>query len=231
MKDTPNLVDLEWNPTYRLVPSCFPPTSLFDAVAEADELDAVFEFQALTNPRLRQELGQIHLVPAEDRVVGPGSTPLMAAFCHLNAAGSRFSDGSFGVYYGASTLEAAVAEVSFHRAEFYRHTRQLPIDLDMRSYVANVQKPLHCIRGGGWEGMHAPDDYGSSQALARELKMKGAYGLVYNSVRSPGDQCVAVFRPPAIRVPVVQGAHVTLKWDGKNISGWYEKSSLKPLMV
>ena len=31
----------------------------------------------------------------------------MAAFTHLNPEGSRFSDGSYGVYYAAHTLATA----------------------------------------------------------------------------------------------------------------------------
>jgi hypothetical protein len=54
----------------------------------------------MTNPRLREEAGNLTLVPLEDRVSGPGTTPIMAAFTHLNPEGSRFSGGSFGVYRG-----------------------------------------------------------------------------------------------------------------------------------
>jgi len=80
--------------------------------------------QALTHPRLRQELGEISLVPPAERVAGPGSTPVMAAFTHLNPRGSRFSDGSWGVYYAASSLDTAVAEVGFHCARFMTETQQ-----------------------------------------------------------------------------------------------------------
>ena len=72
-------VELDWNPSYRLVPSRFPPIGLFDSVASPQELEVAFALQALTNPRLRQEVGQLSLVPQEDRVAGPGSTPVMAA--------------------------------------------------------------------------------------------------------------------------------------------------------
>lgn len=64
--------------------------SLFDKVANPADLDAVFEIEAMTNDRLRDEVGHIAMVALEDRVSGPGTTPIMAAFTHLNPDGSRF---------------------------------------------------------------------------------------------------------------------------------------------
>jgi hypothetical protein len=63
--------------------------------------------EQLTNPRVRDEVGDIALVPPEERVSGPGASYVMAAFTHVNPKGSRFSDGSFGVYYVAAALETA----------------------------------------------------------------------------------------------------------------------------
>lgn len=225
MTPPPPTVALPWRPSYRLVPSRFPPVSLFDDVATADELDAVYAVQALTNPRLRQELGEIALVPREERVLGPGSTPVMAAFTYLNRNGSRFSDGTWGVYYAADSVETAVAEVSHHCARFLAATSEPPIEVDYRAYVADIVQPLHDIRGEAWASVHQPDGYAASVALARELRAAGSWGLLYRSVRREGGECVAVLRPRAVQLPVVQGAHVSLAWDGQRIAGWYGKSA------
>jgi RES domain-containing protein len=226
---TPQCIDVPWRPAYRLIPSRFPPVSLFDDVATQDELDAVFAVQALTNPRLRQEIGEIDLIPRDERTFGPGSTPVMAAFTYLNREGSRFSDSTWGVYYAAESLETAVAEVSFHRARFLAATQQPPIEIDYRAYVANVVQPLHDIRGEPWAAAHDPSSYATSVALARQWRAASSWGLLYRSVRRAGGECVAVFRPKAIQIPVKQGAHVSLIWDGRTISGWYGKSDLHPL--
>ena len=215
---------LGWQPCYRLIPSRFPPVSLFDRVARPEELDAVFAVQALTNPRLRQELGQIHLVAPAERVVGEGSTPVMAAFCHLNPEGSRYSDGSWGVYYAADSLDTAVAEVSHHRARFLAATREPEVELDLRAYVATVVQPLHDVRAQSWRSLHDPDSYAAPQRLARQLRQAGAWGVAYRSVRRAQGQCVALWRPRALQLPVRQGPHVTLHWDGQRIAGWYRKS-------
>lgn len=217
---------LAWNPTYRLIPSRFPPVGLFDRVADSEDLDAIFAIQGLTNPRLRQELGEIALVPVADRLVGHGSSPIMAAFCHLNKQGSRFSDGTWGVYYAASTLPVAVAEISYHRARFLAATAQPALEVDMRSYMAHVTKPLHDLRPKTWRHLHEPDHYGASRMMAAQLRAQQSWGVVYNSVREPSGQCVAILRPPGVEVPAVQGAHVSLCWDGTAISAWYCKSNI-----
>ena len=46
---------------YRLVNSKFPPIGLFDDVASLDEFEALYALQALTNPRLRNEAGDLGL--------------------------------------------------------------------------------------------------------------------------------------------------------------------------
>ena len=217
-------VDPPWNPCYRLIPSRFPPFSVFEKVASAEDFDTLYAVQALVNPRIRQELGEIDLVPAGDRVYGVGSSPIMAAFCHLNPEGSRFSDGTWGVYYGAQTLETAVAEVTYHRAKFLEATAQPAIDVDLRCYVATVRVPLLDVRGV--PGIHDPDSYVASRALAKVHRRRGEPGLLYRSVRDLKHECVALFKPTALRVPVTQGPHVTLCWDGQRIRAWYRKSDV-----
>src|SRR3546814_20329988 len=83
---------------------------LFDKVADPADLEAVFQIEAMTNDRLRDEAGDLSLVPPEDRVAGPGTTPIMAAFTHLNTEGSRLKDGSYGVFYAGLTIATAIAD-------------------------------------------------------------------------------------------------------------------------
>ena len=94
---TPERNRIRWKPSWRLVPSRFPPVSLFDRVSNTEDMDVIQAIEGLTNDRLREELGALHLVPEKERVYGPGRTPIMAAFTHLNPEGSRFTDGSYGV--------------------------------------------------------------------------------------------------------------------------------------
>lgn len=229
---TPPISFVEWHRSFRLIPSRFPTVSLFERVADPDELEVTIAIESLTNPRLRDELGQIALIPPSERVSGPGTTPVMSAFCHLNPLGSRFSDGSWGVYYAADSLVTAVTEVAHHHALFLSSTNEAPIDIDMRAYVGHVRADLHDVRGQGWDEVHDPDNLSASQALARHLRQVdslGSWGIAYRSVRHAGGECVALLRPRAIKPPVIRASHVTLHWHGSGFDKWYEKTEPKLL--
>lgn len=224
LPDEPPLAELAWRPCHRLIPSRFPTVGLYDRVADPADLDVVFAIESLTNPRLRQEAGQIQLVPPAQRVTGAGASLIMAAFTHLNPLGSRFSDGQWGVYYAADSLVTAVAEVSHHRALFLARTQEPAIDLDLRWIKADLKGRLHDLRGAGAPAPAAldPQDYGAGQALARRLRADGSAGIVYPSVRRADGQCAAVFLPTALSRARAAG-HIGLHWDGQRITHWYEK--------
>ncbi|GAA4332893.1 RES family NAD+ phosphorylase [Pigmentiphaga soli] len=226
----PEVRKVRWTPCHRLVPSRFPPTGLYDRVADPADLDVVFAIENLTNPRVRDETGNLQLVPPEDRIAGPGATPIMAAFTHLNPDGSRFSDGSWGVYYAGESLATAVAETMYHRAAFFAATREPAIEVDMRHYLADLSAPLHDLRGRReqWPAVYDPADYSAGQALARTLRGQQSWGIAYDSVRRPQGQCVAVFRPRAL-ARCRQSQHIAFIWDGGRMSGWYSKSDIEPV--
>lgn len=206
---------VEWRPAYRIVSSRFPPVGLFDAIAAPGDLEAIYEIEGLTNPRLREEMGAISLVPPHRRIAGPGTTPVMAAFTHPNPEGSRFSPGGHGVYYAALDRETAIRETVHHRNKFLARTKEPRCQIEMRCYLGDLTGQLHDIRGG-WTELHDPDSYIASQRAAVEWKAAGSNGLVYNSVRHTGGQCAAVFYPDLLS-PVRQGAHLIYHWDGARI--------------
>lgn len=221
----PPLKRIRWTRAYRIVPSRFPPVGVFDRIADPADLDALYEIEALTNPRLREELGSLAMVPKERRISGPGTTPVMAAFTHLNPEGSRFSDGSWGVFYAAHAVATAIEETVWHRERFLRATSEAPLDLQMRCYRSAVHGRLHDLRGG-WKAEHSPDSYAASQALARELRAQGSNGLVYDSVRHAGGECVALFYPD-LAAPCVQAQHLVYRWDGRRIAAVLEVTAVE----
>lgn len=227
LPDQLTAVEVPWAPSYRLVHSRFPPVGLFDACESEEELAIVAEIQGIAKDRIQQELGRIHLVPEADRLFGHGTTPVMAAFCYVSPVPTRFTEGSFGVYYAADSLDGAVAEVSHHLTGFMAATREPRTLVTLRCYTAAIVRPLVDLRSEGW--VHEPNAYGDSQALAAQLRQQGAWGMLYNSVRHPGSECVAVLRPPAVKTPVVQHTHVHLVWDGDEVASWYRVGALKRL--
>ncbi len=219
-----------WLPCWRIIPSRFPPIDLFERVANATDLEAIVDLESLTNDRLREEVGALQLVPAQDRISGRGTSYIMAAFTHLNPAGSRFSNGTYGVFYTADTLDTAIAETRHHREQFMRATSEPPMELDMRVLLADLDQQLHDIRGmhQSLPDVYAPDDYSASQALGKRLRAQDSWGIVYDSVRHSGGECAAVFRPPALR-NCRQERHLCYVWDGTRISSIYRKSSLRQI--
>lgn len=222
-------VRVVWKPCWRIIPSRFPPIQLFERVADPDDLEAVFELDALTNPRIRDAVGQLELVPPEDRISGPGTTVIMAAFTHLNPTGSRFSDGTYGVFNAANSLDTAIAETSHHRERFLNATGQGRLELDMRVYPVDLDGDLHDLRGqmAGSQAVDHDDQYAAGQTLARTLREAGSNGIVYHSVRRRGGECIAVFRP-RILSNARQERHLCYVWNGSHMVTVYEKRQLDP---
>ncbi len=215
---------VEWKPCWRIIPSRFPPIQLFEDVADPGDLEAVFEIEAITNDRLRDEVGELQLVPPQDRISGPGTSYIMAAFTHLNPDGSRFSDGTWGVYYAGIDLNTAIAETRYHRAIFLRATSETAMELDMRVLVADIEGDLHDIRSlqDKRPELNDLDAYGASQDFARTLRNDNSNGIVYNSVRHQSGECIAIFRPPLLS-NCRHERHLCYVWNGNEISDVYEK--------
>ncbi|MEX0734779.1 MAG: RES family NAD+ phosphorylase [Steroidobacteraceae bacterium] len=165
------------------------------------------------------------LIPRERWAIGPGTTPIMAAFTHLNPDGSRFSDGRFGVFYLSATVETAIRETVFHREQFLRRTREPPIQLQMRCYVTAVNRFLQDIRGQ-FPTLHDPVDYLESQQIGRELRTTNSDGIVYDSVRHRGGECAALFWPDCVEA-CVQSTHYTYIWDGSTITNVVELTEVR----
>ena len=198
-------------------------------MASAEDWEALYWLESLTNPRLRDEVGEIELVPREDRIFGPGASVIMAPFTHLNPEGSRFADDTFGAFYAAASLDTSIAETRYHREIFLRATRAAAArarHADATS--ADVAASFHDIRGkrDRMPDIYDPDSYVASQKLARSLKLAGSNGVVFDSVRHSGGQCLAIYRPRLIQ-NCRQGTHLRYVWDGERISQVYELRAIE----
>ncbi len=219
---------IRWKNCWRIIPTRFPSINPYEKVSSQADLSKLHQIEGMTNQRLRQERGQIHLVPPKDVVTGPGSSYIMAAFTHLNPDGSRFSNGTWGIYYAAHTMETAIQETIYHKTQgFMSATDETSTDLDMLVLTANLNASLHDIRKmqTNLPEIYSKKNYAAGQILGRTLKENNSWGIAYNSVRHRGGENIAIFRPPALShcCPM---KHLTYHWDGTKISVFYEKKLL-----
>ncbi len=224
--DLPTVRRVRWQQACRIVPTRYPSVNLFDRVADAADFDALYALEAMTNERMRDELGQIERVPPAARLYGPGSGPIMAAFTHVNLLGSRFSGGHYGVFYAARERATAVAETRHHHGRFLAATAQGPQHLPMRLYSVAIDARLHDLRPAGSvdAAVYHPDDYGVAQALGQRLHAAGSAGVAYRSVRHERGQCVGLFQPRGAS-RCLHAAHLLYAWDGQRFTDVYEKTA------
>lgn len=214
-------VKLQQQRCYRLINSKYPPVSVFDDVADSDEFDALFELQALTNPRLRAQAGNLTLLPRSSIPFGiAGCSYAVAPFTHVNPAGSRFSDGRFGVLYLAENVQTAVSEVAYHQGQYWAKVPGL-------AYERFVFKALSCQFSNVsltdltslplQHAVYHPQDYSAARTLGISLREQGNAGVQYHSVRNKGALCWGLFSPQYV-TQMVQSAHYEMIWQSGSIS-------------
>jgi len=216
---------VDWPQAWRVIASRYPLIDLFERLtADTAVWDALSALEQLTNPRVRDEVGDIALVPPDERVSGPGASYVMAAFTHLNPKGSRFSDGSYGVYYAAAALETAIAETVFHFEGFARDSADPPRSEAFRVLVGSISEifeDVAALPAEHRDEILAPDTYVASQAYAKHVRAEGANGVAYPSVRHAGGHCVGAFRPRAVSIPH-QERHLSYRWDGVRVDRYFD---------
>lgn len=214
--------DISWTPSYRIISSEFAGENLFDQLVDDEGLEDARAIADLTNPRARAGLGEIELVPPEDRIYGNGAGLIMAAFTWPGEP-SRFSDGSRGTYYAAREEVTAIRETVYHDEIFLRGAA--PVVLEKTLIEADLSATLVDVRSGRpmSAGLDHSTDYAPGEALGALVRKLGGDGILYHSVRhraadgSPLGECAAVFRPPVLS-GAVAARTMEYHWDGERIA-------------
>jgi hypothetical protein len=211
----PEVRRVQWRRATRIIRSIYPPIDLFDDIADPADWELIASGEAKTNPRVRDAVGAIALVPPARRVSGPGASWVMAPFTHVSPERpTRFSAGEYGVYYCGSAFEVALAETVHHFELFMHSTKEPASSADFRELVGTASLKAHDIRDApAFADCLHPTDYGAAQALGKRLRAAGSDGIVYPSVRYPAGQALAVFWPDRVGVPK-QARHLCYRWNG-----------------
>jgi RES domain-containing protein len=202
---------------FRLINSKFPPETLFDDVADAEEFEAIYAIQVLTNPRIKNELGNLNLIAKEKIPFGiDGVNYATAPFTHINPDGSRFSDGNYGVLYLAETISTAIAETRFHQEKYFQNIPDLRFDtITMRGITFTFTSVL--VDATANEKIHNHNSYRDAITFAKSLIEDNSAGVQYNSVRAHDSLCWALFSPEGVH-SAVQSKHFEFIYDGKGIN-------------
>lgn len=119
---------------------------------------------------------------------------------------SRFSDGSYGVWYGCDSVEATVHESAYHwvnglirDAGFENET----VVSERKVYFVACDAALLDMRRSPAKhpGLVHKSDYSFAQAVGARIHREGHPGVVLPSVRYPGGACFAVFNAAVLSNP------------------------------
>jgi hypothetical protein len=205
---------------YRLINSKLPTIDIFDDVAGPEDFDALYALQALTNPRLAQEVGQLSYLSQSEIPWGiPGCSLAVAPFTHVNPGGSRFSPGDYGMLYLAEDMDTAIAEVTHHHQNYLANIEGLEFDcLVFRGLTCTFSAdPIHdASQLGQQHPVHSPDDYSPARAIGPGLRANGSHGVQYLSARRPGSICWGLFTPAGVSA-MMQSSHYEFIWSGTDI--------------
>jgi hypothetical protein len=152
-------------------------------------------------------------------VTGPGAGWIMLPF--LRPGPSRFSSGErYGVFYAGRRQATAIAETTFHYARFLTASHEAATLLGVQLLRCDVAGRMADIRGrqAAHPELYDPDptQYGPAQQWGDRQQRAGRPGVVYDSVRDPGGECVAVFDPRCVTHCTV-AAQLAYEWDGSAI--------------
>lgn len=200
--------------------SKYPPIHLFEDVADPEEFEALYALQAMTNPRIQTEVGQLNLLTLDEIPFGiRGCSYATAPFTHVNPEGSRFSNGQYGVLYIADTLDTALQEVAYHQERYWRNVASLKYErLVFRGLACDFSgDPIHDATGLEIDHpIYDPEDYSAAQTLGQSLRKAKSMGVQYRSVRNPGALCWGLFTPRPVS-SVIQCAHYEFIWKDQAI--------------
>lgn len=207
---------VRWQKAYRIIRSIYPPVDLFEDIADPSDWEALASIESKSNPRVWEQIGRLDLLPPARRVSGPGASYLIAPFVHISPdRPGRFTDGSWGVYSAGQSEEIAIREVAHHHGRAMLASNEVRgWTSQFRTLVNRIDLDLHDVRDRA--EFHAADSYAAPQMFAREMRASGSNGLLYRSVRSPGGECVAIFWPDLIPIPI-QADHFDFHWDGARV--------------
>ena len=200
--------------TFRLIPSRFPPVSVYEGLVANDDFSALVEVENVTNPRLRSE-ARIASRAGED-----AATPArlqnwnLAPFAYGDPGGSTFFDEERPCLEVATDRQTALAISVAKRRRFLESTSEAPIGLDMRMLKTPVAGRFADLRR-----LKAEEIVRRGRELGRSLA-DGIDGVLFRPVERPSAVSIAILSGGALQ-KTLQTSHYRYQWNGEKISLLY----------
>jgi len=197
---------------YRLIPSRFPPVSVYEGLVANDRIEALTNVEALTNPRLRSEA---RLTAAAD----PASPHRiqnwnLAPFAYGNPEGSTFFGEERPCLELASDPQTALAIAVARRERFLGRTDEAPTGLDMRLLKTAIEGRFWDLRSLGAElDRDTRLEYGAKLP-------EDADGILFHPPQRPYGTCAVVLNGDRLG-RTLQTTHYRFVWNGRRIALLY----------
>lgn len=206
---------LEWSGDgFRLIPSRFPPVSIYETLVANDRIEALVAVENLTNPRLQsaQRLMELSLglAPDSPRLQNWNHAP----FAYSNPEGSRFFPPERPCLELSDSRQTALAVSIARRQTFLSRTREPPIGLDMRMLKTPVSGVFFDLRG-------------LDTTLSRDERWKigasipkEADGVVFRPAERSSAMCIAILKAGVLGRSL-QTVHYRYVWNGTRVTKLY----------
>jgi hypothetical protein len=134
---------------------------------------------------------------------------------------SRFSNGSYGVWYGADTIQTSIYETAYHW--YYGLLKDAGFDkvgmiAQRRVYLVHCDAALINLKEKvlSHPQITDPNDYNYCQSIGSRLSYEGHPGLLSRSVRNISGETYAIFQPKVLSAPRIL-AYFTYEVSHKGI--------------
>lgn len=213
-------VNANW---YRLIPSRFPPVSLYERVASEIDWADIASIEELTNPRVRARkvlTGQAEVSEASPRLQNWNHAP----FTYLNPEGTWLLDPFVGALELSDSLQTALAGSLRKRELFLSRTSEPPLDLDMRVLCTRVKGIFADLRG-----LDPTLTQSARWRIGEGLLQSGWAGALFRSPYRDAGTCLAVFTGDVLERSL-QAEHFRFVWDGSAVKSVYSFNSAQTLL-
>ncbi|MFG1375196.1 RES family NAD+ phosphorylase [Xanthobacter oligotrophicus] len=206
---------------FRLIPSRFPPVSIYEDVVAEDRLDALVAIENLTNPRLQSA----HRLMGLSLGLSPDSPRLQnwnhAPFAYSNPEGSRFFPPERPCLELCDSRQTALAVSVARRETFLARTQEKPIGLDMRMLKTPVEGEFVDLRDVDLTLLRDPSLAGrKARWKIGETISASAEGVLYRAPERPSSVCISVLKAGVLGRSL-QTVHYRYTWNGQRVTKVY----------